>query len=436
MTPETVLKASGSSAGSVNLDFSAASTVFDYLAVGEVVTLTYTVAIDDHHGGVTPQTFVVTITGTDDTPVVSTTSNAFTELVGTHNATLDTVTGTISFTDVDLTDRPTITTAFTSYTYKDAHGTDVTSSLTPAQLADVAAVEAALSLSSQAGNANNGSATWTYSLTDSNFDFLAKDEVLTLTYTATVNDHNGGVISQPITVTITGTDDASVIADVAPTASYTQLNPAVTLSSGLTVSDVDNTTLASAMVSVGNGYLAGDVLSVNGATSGSSNGISWSQASGVLSFTGSSSLANYQALLDEVQYSTSSSNPTNFGTDTSRTINWVINDGTLNSTAATTTVNITAIDAALIVGNAGNTIVYTELQAIPPAIDAGLTVSDADSLTLASAAVSITNGFLAGDALDFSNQNGISGSYNAATGVLTLSGTATRGALPGGAGSR
>ena len=85
----------------------------------------------------------------------------------------------------------------------------------------------------------------------------------------------------------------------------------------------------------------------------------------------------------------------------------------------------TAVDAALIVGNAGNTIGYTELQAIPPKIDMALTVSDADSLTLASAAVGITNGFLAGDTLNFSDQNGISGSYNAATGMLTLTGTAT-----------
>ena len=46
----------------------------------------------------------------------------------------------------------------------------------------------------------------------------------------------------------------------------------------------------------------------------------------------------------------------------------------------------------------------------------------------------ISTGFLAGDTLNFTNQNGITGSYNAATGVLTLSGTATRGAIPGRAG--
>ena len=55
VTPGAVTKASGSSSGSVDLSFSAASTAFDYLAKDEVLTLTYTVAIDDGDGGVTSQ---------------------------------------------------------------------------------------------------------------------------------------------------------------------------------------------------------------------------------------------------------------------------------------------------------------------------------------------------------------------------------------------
>ena len=72
VTPGTATKNAGSSSGSVALSFSAASTAFDYLAKDEVLTLTYTVAIDDGDGGVTSQTFVVTITGTNDDPVVAT----------------------------------------------------------------------------------------------------------------------------------------------------------------------------------------------------------------------------------------------------------------------------------------------------------------------------------------------------------------------------
>ena len=45
--------------------------MFDDLATDEVVTLTYTVAIDDGDGGVTPQTFVVTVNGTNDAPVIT-----------------------------------------------------------------------------------------------------------------------------------------------------------------------------------------------------------------------------------------------------------------------------------------------------------------------------------------------------------------------------
>ena len=46
-----------------------------------------------------------------------------------------TVSGTISFTDVDLTDRPVASAAFTSFTYQNACPIDVTSSLTSTQLA-------------------------------------------------------------------------------------------------------------------------------------------------------------------------------------------------------------------------------------------------------------------------------------------------------------
>ena len=42
------------------------------------------------------------------------------------------------------------------------------------------------------------------------------------------------------------------------------------------------------------------------------------------------------------------------------------------------------------------------------------------------ATVAITMGFVAGDQLVFSNKSGITGSYNAGTGVLTLSGHATK----------
>ena len=72
VTPGTVTKTSGADNGAVTLGFSAASTAFDYLSTDEVLTLTYTLEIDDlDPDGKSEQTFVVTITGTNDAPFVT-----------------------------------------------------------------------------------------------------------------------------------------------------------------------------------------------------------------------------------------------------------------------------------------------------------------------------------------------------------------------------
>ncbi len=59
------------------------------------------------------------------------------------------------------------------------------------------------------------------------------------------------------------------------------------------------------------------------------------------------------------------------------------------------------------------------------AVDGGITVSSVDA-DLSGATMAISAGTLkSGDTLNFTSQNGITGSYNSGTGTLTLSGTAT-----------
>ena len=70
----------------------------------------------------------------------------------TGSTALDSVTGTISFTDVDLTDRPVASAVFASFTYTDALGHPLT--LTALQQADVAAVAVPLSVTQAPGNTN------------------------------------------------------------------------------------------------------------------------------------------------------------------------------------------------------------------------------------------------------------------------------------------
>ncbi|MGD9644132.1 MAG: Ig-like domain-containing protein, partial [Pirellulales bacterium] len=68
-------------------------------------------------------------------------------------------------------------------------------------------------------------------------------------------------------------------------------------------------------------------------------------------------------------------------------------------------------------------LIYTENDPAT-AVDPALTVTDSDSALLSGASIAITEGFVSGqDILEFVDQNGITGSFNTSTGVLTLSGS-------------
>ena len=230
--------------------------------------------------------------------------------------------------------------------------------------------------------------------------------------------------TQTTTLSIVAADDAPVLSNVAASASYPEQAPAVTLSPIATVSDVDNQTLQSARVSISSGLLTGDVLAAT--TAGTGITASYNAASGVLTLTGNDTLAHYQQVLDSVTYVSTSDNPTNFGTQTSRTISWVINDGALNNgTTQTTTLSIVASDNAPVLSNVAASASYSE-NAAPVTLSPAAAVSDVDNQTLQSATVSISSGLLTGDVLAATTAGtGITASYNAASGVLTLTGNDT-----------
>jgi hypothetical protein len=146
-----------------------------------------------------------------------------------------------------------------------------------------------------------------------------------------------------------------------------------------------------------------------------------------LSPGGTATLAQWAAALDAVQYSfvsASQADPTESGTDNSRTITWSIDDGSAANNTASATSTLSVVHEAPVVSvGSGATAVYGIGGSAAP-LDSTLTVSDADSGgDLTGATVSIGNGFVSGDTLNFTNQNGITGSYDAGTGMLTLSST-------------
>jgi cysteine-rich repeat protein len=87
------------------------------------------------------------------------------------------------------------------------------------------------------------------------------------------------------------------------------------------------------------------------------------------------------------------------------------------------TFSVTAAASGTSIAVTSGTTTYPA-QAAPVVLDDGLTVTSPSSID--DAKVSISSGFVAGqDVLGFTDQNGITGSFNATTGVLTLTGTAT-----------
>lgn len=88
----------------VGWSFSVPDSAVDFLAAGQTLVQKYNVTVDDGAGGTAVQTVTVTVTGTNDAPIVAATdvTGAVTELVSPVGNLMDT--GTIAFTDVDLID--------------------------------------------------------------------------------------------------------------------------------------------------------------------------------------------------------------------------------------------------------------------------------------------------------------------------------------------
>nr|WP_249159653.1 VCBS domain-containing protein [Bradyrhizobium tropiciagri] len=202
--------------GSRDWTFTAADQSFDYLAAGETLTLTYTIEIDDQQGGVITLPVTITVTGTNDTPVITSPAQtaAITEAAGvTGSQLLDAASGTVTFVDLDVSDTHDVTIVGVT-------GSGVTSGL-----ADEASVLSWLSLGSLIDSTGGvlGSRAWTFSAADRNFDYLAVGEKLTLTYQIQIDDHQGGVVTVPVTITITGTNDTPVITSAPQTGAITEI---------------------------------------------------------------------------------------------------------------------------------------------------------------------------------------------------------------------
>src|SRR5262249_41951149 len=200
----------------------------DFLAMNEILTVTYNVQLTDNAGHSVPQQVIVTLTGSNDLPTVDaeTLAGAVTENAHTPS---ETASGTIAFHDVDLTDVHLVSAAFKSTDYSSQLGT-----LTVVRNSDTT------------GSGTGGLVTWTFTANDGALAQLAAGQTVHEVYNVTLNDQHGGVITQDVIITINGVNDAPVLAPSNPgltTITEDQSNnPGQTVASFAdpSISDVDN----------------------------------------------------------------------------------------------------------------------------------------------------------------------------------------------------
>ncbi|MDO9319309.1 MAG: VCBS domain-containing protein, partial [Gammaproteobacteria bacterium] len=176
----------GDSQGTVAWSYQLGNAAVQFLAAGETRTEVFTVRIADANNAANfaESQVTITITGTNDVPVITAEDlvGGVTELVAPTGSLTDS--GTISFSDVDLTD---------------VHLVSATGTPVGTTLGSLSAVKNSDTTGSGAG----GQLTWTYSVPASAVEYLAAGQTKVESFTISLDDQNGGVISKQIDVTIT-----------------------------------------------------------------------------------------------------------------------------------------------------------------------------------------------------------------------------------------
>lgn len=201
---------------------------------------------------------------------------------------------------------------------------------------------------------------------------------------------------------------------------YTENDAPKIITGKIKVTDPDNVNLESAVVSVSVNYQSGADLLLFTDTRGIKG--TWDAGTGILTLTGTSSLANYQAALRSIRYFNSSDNPSTL----TRTVSFTVNDGDLNSKTLTRSIIVTAVnDIPVLSGIETEPMQYMENDEAT-AITGTLIITDPDNVDLASAVVRISGNYKNGqDVLSFTDANGITGSWSSVTGILNLKGTSS-----------
>ncbi len=161
------------------------------MAEGESRDETFAVTVTDDKGATATQNVTITITGTNDVPVItSADQSGSVEEDGTQTAS-----GKVTSTDVD-------------------------NGATASYSGNAAGAYGSFAIDAETGE-------WTYTLDNDAAQSLNSDETVTETYTVTVTDDKGAKVTQDVSVTITGANEAVPVVIAAAVAAANEVVPVV-----------------------------------------------------------------------------------------------------------------------------------------------------------------------------------------------------------------
>ena len=153
-----------------------------------------------------------------------------------------------------------------------------------------------------------------------------------------VSDTEGNLSPGAVrSINLNGANDRPVVNTSAGNTNWTRGQPAAAVDPSLTLQDADDTNLETGVAVIAVGLQAGDLLESDAPPGGVTG--SYNAATGTLTFNGSATLAQYQALLRSVRFR--STDPSASG---SRRIDFGVSDGTIGSTPVSK--NVQVVDPA------------------------------------------------------------------------------------------
>ncbi|WPN44545.1 VCBS domain-containing protein [Pseudomonas sp. P8_241] len=210
--------------------FDPSNAAYQSLNAGATLTLSIPLTVTDNHGGSVTQTLIISLSGTNDVPVIS--QSSITTGAITEDATANTVVGALSASDVD-------------------NGSQLNWSLVSAS-----GVYGSLAIDEDSGQ-------WTYTLDNSRpaTQGLAQGQQVSEHFSVLVTDEHGASARQDVVISVRGTNDNPVLLNVP---SQNVLEGGAVVHGQLNATDVDTRDILSFSTSA---QVPGFTLSANGAYS-------------------------------------------------------------------------------------------------------------------------------------------------------------------------